>query len=284
MIDVIYPYIEADWEELKYSLRSLDMYFKEDYRVHVAGNYCPEWMTGVNYVYMPKLENREADVGQKYKWACENFDSFVLMNDDFFLLKPTTLKDIRKIRHSGLRRLKKAPATPWEHMVQASILALDTKLVYNFVTHTPRYFESKKLIEVDKKYHVFDGKSLGVLTYFNELAARKNIQLKVTDVDWITLSSESRVRPSSKHQFFSCNEAALNDSLKEYIKVKFPKPSKFEKIQEVTSVSKGTLLLYTGKKKTLHWDDLIFEQGVAYTTPERAERLAEQHPKIFQLG
>lgn len=285
MIDIVYPYIEAEWEELRYSLRSLDMYFKEDYKVHVVGDYCPEWITNVNYVYMPKQDKREADVGQKYKWMCENFDNFVLMNDDFFLLKPTTLKDVRKVRYKGVQVLKEMPETPWEHMIQASVLALGVEPVYNFVTHTPRYFESKKLVDLDKKYHIFDGETLGVLVYFNEFISRKVKRSLSSKIDWLSLGNISNTRPVSEHQFFNCNEAALDDSLKAYIKARFPTPGRFEKESKVVSIpAHSSLLLYTGKKKTFHWDDIEFKHGIANTTPERAKYLANKHPEIFQLG
>lgn len=96
-MDVLYPVRRGDWnEELRFSLRSLSLY-SELGRVFLVGHR-PHWVSPRATLF-PREQS-----GSKYRNANENLlwaadhaelsDPFLLMNDDFYLLRPLT-----RVRH-----------------------------------------------------------------------------------------------------------------------------------------------------------------------------------------
>lgn len=87
-------------EELRYSFRSLSN-IKHD-KVIIVGD-LPDWVNTEIVYYIPteKLSNRYETTTNNIKLACQNkelSDDFILMNDDFFFIEPTTIQDLNKNR------------------------------------------------------------------------------------------------------------------------------------------------------------------------------------------
>jgi len=80
MIGVYYPYLASvsAWEELRYSLRSLDKFFNEDYEVWIVGD-LPDWFQNVKHIPHPKavITNSGAtyDAVSKLKLYIDSIDS-----------------------------------------------------------------------------------------------------------------------------------------------------------------------------------------------------------------
>lgn len=86
-MEVAYYVKDDAGAELKYSLRSIDKHLKPDRVIIVGGK--PKWLTGVDHI--PTIQD-----GTKYENALRNQNallasdlgqSFVMMNDDFFVMK-----------------------------------------------------------------------------------------------------------------------------------------------------------------------------------------------------
>src|SRR5690606_9190627 len=76
-------------EELRYSLRSLAN-FDHDRVVIVGGK--PSWVTGVDFFRGNRFPGKWGNVYDNLRIACEHVDGeFVVMNDDIFITRPTTL-------------------------------------------------------------------------------------------------------------------------------------------------------------------------------------------------
>lgn len=74
--------------ELRYALRSLR--YLPHGRVWIVG-YQPSWVTGVRHIDVPQTGTKQENAAAALQAACrepEVWDSFVLWNDDFFLLEP----------------------------------------------------------------------------------------------------------------------------------------------------------------------------------------------------
>jgi hypothetical protein len=77
MVDVYYPYVESEakWQELKYSLRSIEKHFPFDFKVWLVGD-LPEWITGVNYIPHKRCvgmqENTTYDAIAKFLSFCNH--------------------------------------------------------------------------------------------------------------------------------------------------------------------------------------------------------------------
>jgi hypothetical protein len=99
-MDYVYICRSGDNEELRYSLRSLQKNLPDGNVWLVGGK--PDWYIG-NYLHVDDLGNKFDNITNCYK-ALQEIDSlsdnFVLMNDDFFILKP--IIEIPTIYHSTL--------------------------------------------------------------------------------------------------------------------------------------------------------------------------------------
>ena len=104
MIDVYYPYFEREaiWEELRYSLRSIQNNLKTNFRVVIVGD-LPRWINPVSVLHIPNNridgipENTLYDAIAKQLIFCNHPDTslqFIRMYDDIYLLKDIGLADI----------------------------------------------------------------------------------------------------------------------------------------------------------------------------------------------
>jgi hypothetical protein len=98
-MDYVYICRSGDNEELRYSLRSIEKYMPNG-RVWVIGNR-PIWYIG-NFVSVKDIGNKFDNIRNCINIASNHLEiseNFVLMNDDFFALKPI---DNIPIMHGGL--------------------------------------------------------------------------------------------------------------------------------------------------------------------------------------
>ena len=96
MTDIIYPLksdTAHDCNELKYSLRSVDMYLQNVGRIYIISDSLPDWIQNVELIRVkdyPGLRVKEFNIATKVCAACNNenvSDPFLFMNDDHFLLR-----------------------------------------------------------------------------------------------------------------------------------------------------------------------------------------------------
>lgn len=97
-MDILYPIkkTESFNEELRYSFRSLQNISHN--KVIIVGD-LPSWVNQETVYYIPteKLPNRYETTTNNIKCACQNkelSEDFILMNDDFFIMKPIKEKDL----------------------------------------------------------------------------------------------------------------------------------------------------------------------------------------------
>ena len=96
-VDIVYIFkqnLENDSAELRYSLRSLDNLPHR--QVFIVGEK-PDWAQNVIFIPVEQNDTKHANVKNSLLTACQfpNIsDDFILMNDDFFIMKP--------IRHESL--------------------------------------------------------------------------------------------------------------------------------------------------------------------------------------
>ena len=86
-MDFVYICRDGENEELRYSIRSVLLSFPEA-KVWVVGGK-PKWYSG-NHVFLEQNDNKYANAVNNLKAVCntpEISDKFILMNDDFFIIK-----------------------------------------------------------------------------------------------------------------------------------------------------------------------------------------------------
>lgn len=153
-MDCVYICRPGENEELKYSIRSVDKNLSHD-RIWIIG-YKPNWYTG-NYVEVEdksvKLENIRNCLSVVTKVGAIS-DDFVLMNDDFYILKPMgTLptyhggflddKISRYVAHSGSTRYTRVLGEASRDLKKRGI-----KQPLDYDIHTPMIMNKLKLKEI----------------------------------------------------------------------------------------------------------------------------------------
>ena len=94
-IDIVYPLGRgSQWRdnELRYSLRSLEMYGVNVGKVYMIGTHLPEWCINVTYIKQnPLIINYHSKISIAYREACNHVgENFVIMNDDFWVFMQCT--------------------------------------------------------------------------------------------------------------------------------------------------------------------------------------------------
>lgn len=157
-MDLVYIVKESERnEDLRYSLRSVAKFVKCS-NVWIVG-YKPSWVTNVRYIPVKQTSNKWKNSVKNIQAACENNEiskDFILMNDDFFAIKPIT--DLRASTNVSMGLLDKQIAaykgkiTGWAKAFQQVSELLEElnikKPYYSYESHTPLLINKQKYLEV----------------------------------------------------------------------------------------------------------------------------------------
>ena len=158
IMDFVYICRSGENEELRYSIRSVVNSFPEA-RIWVVGGK-PDWYVG-NYIEVAQDRHKYANAFNNIIAICESkeiSESFVLMNDDFFILKKFDLNDIF---HGGLlsNKIKMHTKTMRDSRYARKLFETRSMLKSNnihdsldYELHVPMVLEKDKLIVIVKKY------------------------------------------------------------------------------------------------------------------------------------
>src|SRR6188768_41768 len=110
---IVYPLkSQSDYSELKYSLRSIERFYRGN-EVVIIGSKLPDWIDNVTWIMVEDIPNRkQLTIKYKILAALEYTDEIYFMNDDVYLLEPPTFKyyyhgDLASVGESGARPLLK---------------------------------------------------------------------------------------------------------------------------------------------------------------------------------
>lgn len=230
-MDIVYPLsANYDGEELKYSLRSLRNIPHE--KVFFVGG-CPKWAK--NIIHIPTTQK-----GTKYKnttkamiTACNDprvSNDFVLMNDDFFILEPTTPDELNLYNgtvQSNLDALynKYGSANPYmrgaeqtRDLLKANGIVAEP-LCYEL--HIPFVFNKGKFL------NMFDLREVEQINCLHKRTLYGNLYLKGGN-DTRDVKIFARDGFSGKTgAFLSCSNDGF-DLIKDFLAKKFPEPSEYE--------------------------------------------------------
>lgn len=219
--DVVY--IVRQWVnnnmELLFSLRSLANI--EHWDIYIIWH-LPKWAK--NVIHIPCRDNfkyKTQNVLNKIKIACWLCDDFILMNDDFYITKPTQIKYYHKWtieEHLETRQthLKQKPLT--------KIIERDFELDdLDFELHCPFLVNSKKALKLFEKYdmkmHLF--RSL----YWKEYVKKSELVKDYKINNFKDLELVKKENPT----FISSRDDFMNRPFIKYLQSLFPKKSEYEK-------------------------------------------------------
>ena len=146
-------------EDLRYSLRSVEKFVPHN-KIWIVG-YKPSWITNVEYLPVPQNGNKWDNYIKNILTACncnKISKEFILMNDDFFAIKPiTNLLDSINVSLGSLKeavdkhKAKKSDSAWGKAFGYVDELLKDLNIeepYYNYESHTPLLINKQKYLEV----------------------------------------------------------------------------------------------------------------------------------------
>ena len=230
-MDFVYICGPGDNEELRYSIRSVLNSFP-DAKIWVVGGK-PNWYIG-NYIEVPQIH-------AKYKNAVENLkkisssseisDSFILMNDDFYIIKQ--INEIKNFhggyllnktnlyqKINGNSNYTRKLAATYKRLKG---LGINDPLDYEL--HVPMIMEKEKLQEILKNNDQFLWRSM-YGNIFN-VGGLEMQDVKVYTTGPLVLKSYNL--NIDNHTYLSSSDSSFNIIWKKILKVQFKEKTKFEK-------------------------------------------------------
>jgi len=157
-MDFVYICRSGENEELRYSIRSVVKNFP-DANIWVVGGK-PKWYIG-NYVEVDQNKNKYTNALNNLSAICKSTEiseSFIFMNDDFFILKPFNLSDSF---HGGLlsdkisRYKELTPDSGYVRKLNSTnekLFRLKINNPLDYELHVPMLVEKSKLNRIINKY------------------------------------------------------------------------------------------------------------------------------------
>lgn len=162
MIEVVYPYIpsSSNWEELRFSLRSL-RHLQEDFRVWIVGH-CPEWAK-VNHIKHDRITGRVGtkiyDSTHKLETVLQHesmSDTILWMNDDQYFLKDVSIAALDHFYCVNLNHEIGTPRTRHQGFIHNTVKTLVDHgyAGHNCSTHLPMVYRREELLEILQRFKV----------------------------------------------------------------------------------------------------------------------------------
>lgn len=159
---ILFPWTphHAKWQELRYSLRSIEKYFADkDCPIFILAERPPSWLkdqSRVRFIRAVRYEDAlqiGLQLAEKVLW----------MNDDIYLRKPCDWSDFEVGSHYGRNVVEWAKSTAecqtkWRNRLKQLVRDLHhhgIEEVFNFSTHTPYVFEYQRAMPVLRTFGVY---------------------------------------------------------------------------------------------------------------------------------
>lgn len=250
MIDVFYPYFqrEAKWDELRYSLRSLEKHFKEPFRIFLVGD-IPDWCT--NVIHIPHTrsegmkENTTYDAISKmlrYMNDPQSGGEFIRMYDDTYMISDVTIEKLQEVKAMCyLNDLPPQLTGTWAEQLRRTLQAVIEKGYpgINTESHFPEYFIKKLMLEIIDHYKALENRYLVSTLYHNTCFSwsifhffKKDYGIQFYGGDdgvWKCSNEGDLKEKCADKLYLNHNNAGLNDNLKQFLMNRFPDKSIFEK-------------------------------------------------------
>jgi hypothetical protein len=167
---IVYPWLAkgATWEELRYSIRSIEKHFADkDCPIYILGEAPPAWLVPGGRVRWIEMKGYRKSVQDGFFEAravgLQIAGEVLWMNDDFYLLRDCGWDDFRVALTCGdlvdqVPRLlaKNRPGDFARGKIRAAydLLANGCPRLMNFTVHAPLLFERTKAVEILKRFQI----------------------------------------------------------------------------------------------------------------------------------
>lgn len=220
-----------DDNELRYSLRSVEKHGQNVGKVIICG-YRPKWLTNVVHSPLPDpYTNRYNNTWFKMKTMCHNMNEpFVLMNDDFFLLKDTDFDNLPDYYDHTISEL----AQRYQRVNNYSAVLYATKHILvqngyphlNYAVHYPITIRPEKIRPFFKLFGDEPGISFRLL--YGNVAAENPVLLPDCKFSKPMENIKEQVRAMGI-PMFSIGDGFLDKVGQEFLETTYPDKSKYER-------------------------------------------------------
>ena len=232
-MDILYTLkCGSNCDELTYSLRTLRNIPHE--RVFIVGD-CPDNIRKDKVVHIPTVQT-----GTKWKNSMHNFrtactdnrlsEDFILMNDDFFILRPITEKDLL-VRWGTMQAVhdlyfkKHGKETNWMRGMRETAELLKKRGISDPVCydlHTPMILNKRKFLQLFELDGVKDIDVLHARSLYGNLYG-----VGGTYMDDVKYLAEGDFDPKKYDKFVSCSNVGFL-KMKDFLAGKFNTKSEYE--------------------------------------------------------
>lgn len=217
--------------ELKHSIRSVVQNFSGSAEIVVIGDR-PKWYVG-HFISCEKIKparraspEKSAFLDTQHKIVvsashAEIDSEFVWMMDDQFILKPTTIEDLKTPREDPWYR--GTSHREWHKLISATFSATKQKgkTAIQYGTHLPHHFEKVNLTELFQVYDYPKNLYLFEILYGNHF--------RLNPIPYVGFLKRLLKRPKSVNMLDEISEHVLNyqapcygNIIKEWLEAKFP--------------------------------------------------------------
>lgn len=249
IIDIVYPNVAnlAQWEELKFSLRSVEKNLRNiPYRIVIVGDK-PEWANDrvihipcphsgktprIDILYKHEAVRKSELIGEEYIW----------MNDDIYFVNPVQYADFclnvaRGSLRSAISHMNGKTIWGRDNTITLAILEESKLPSWNYAIHIPHRYEKGKVLKMVEMFNMLERPIVLEQVYYNYWFVDLRPYQASLDVGNNITFSINRPNPSSSalksqlqvKKFMNNGEAGMSDTLKLLLKKLFPDRSSFEK-------------------------------------------------------
>lgn len=223
----------SQWQdnELRYSLRSVAMHGRNVTGITLVGHK-PGWVKNVTHIPLPDPHRLRADNSWfKMKHICSGrTEPYVLMNDDFFLLRETDFEALPSYCYGTIEDLalsykRKSDYVP-ALLASERVLKDNGRPVKNYALHVPMLVEPLKALPIFQRFSNQPGVSFRLI-YGN--TARRTCEIEMPDVkicDWV--SREHADNYIKDLPSFSIGDRFLTEDGKKFMNDLYPHKSIYE--------------------------------------------------------
>lgn len=228
--DIVYVVKQSlDNEELRYSLRSLEKNGEGYGKVIIIGGQVDGISGDLDISIRQTGQTKYDRVNNLIREVCINAevsDNFILMNDDFFLMKPIDFSKYKNSYRCSMQEyldliVERTNASEYTARLCASMVALEAykRETKCYELHIPMLFNKHKLLEVFGAFPGFNGLRTLYGNYFKIGGSKVNDCKVFTCGDDFVKSTK----------FLSTTDKSFRlGKVGEYIRSEFPTPSRFE--------------------------------------------------------
>ena len=231
-MDFVYICRDGENEELRYSIRSVLNSFPEAKVWLVGGK--PEWYSG-HCVPVDQNSNKYANALKNLKSLCEHpeiSNNFVLMNDDFFIIKK--INNIDQFYNGLLSdKINRFTQITGSSMYIKKLITTNKKLIdlgiknpIDYELHTPMPMNKPGLLDVIEKYPECLWRSMFGNLYNVGGTQMDDVKIYVNKRH---LARSNEITDSSI--YMSTEDTSLKVMLDKMLKQMLPEPSIYEKIK-----------------------------------------------------